>query len=347
MRNQPLPLIDGGDHWIVPTVTGPQAIIDKEDGELIGKYRWRVVMRENPPYPVTKDSSKSQWSMAQILLGKRTRVKYADGNGLNNRRSNIIPKAEITRVDEGVLAVPLDFFGECVALIDEEDLPLVEGRFWFKHTRKGIDYAVTAVDQVAVDMAKFILPESRRVTYLNGNRLDNRKANLLDGVKPDPRWHDGVVEFYLSQDKWAIIDEEDYELVLGEGNNWSARLSGATWYAIRVPLGAGKGTQRLHRLITGVSEDMVVDHINGNGLDNRRCNLRVVTRQQNSWNRVNPSTSATGVAGVVPYGNGRFKAHLYCNGRYIYLGIFDTLEEAVQARREAEREHFGEFAPTS
>ncbi len=174
--SEPFSLIDGGDHWIVPTTTGPEAIVDKADGELVGQYRWRVVLNEMPHRPVVKDATGSQWSMAHMLLGERTKVIYADGNGLNNRRSNILTPKKIPAAVDGVVEVPLTK-GK-VALIDEVDLPLIREREWYTTARKGYYYASTQIDGVSVDMVKILLPESRRIVYLNGNQLDNRRVNL-------------------------------------------------------------------------------------------------------------------------------------------------------------------------
>ena len=144
--SEPFPLIDGGDHWVVPTTTGPEAIVDKDDGVLVGQYRWRVVLNEVPHRPVTKDASGSQWSMAHMLLGERTKVVYADGDGLNNRRSNILTPKKILPAVNGVVEVPLTK-GQA-ALIDEEDLPLIRGREWYTTARKGYYYASTQIDGV-------------------------------------------------------------------------------------------------------------------------------------------------------------------------------------------------------
>jgi len=92
---------------------------------------------------------------------------------------------------------------------------------------------------------------------------------------------------------YSIIDKEDAELVLTM--NWWRYASPATYYAISSKyLGDYKNTTiRLHRFILGAKEGEVVDHKNGNGLDNRRRNLRICTQKQNLWNsRKRPGTSS-------------------------------------------------------
>lgn len=87
---------------------------------------------------------------------------------------------------------------------------------------------------------------------------------------------------------------------------------------------------------------LCVDHINHNTLDNRKCNLRIVTKQQNNQN-ITPHT-ASGVAGV--YQNkksGKWYAKITVNYKPIHLGTFDKLTDAIQVRKDAEVKYFGEY----
>ncbi len=94
----------------------------------------------------------------------------------------------------------------------------------------------------------------------------------------------------------------------------------------------------MHRLIMDCPDGMDVDHINGDGLDNRRENLRIVTRSQNLRNRKTFKNSKSGFKGVIfnPV-NGKWKA-------IINLGTFDTSEEAAKAYDEAIKKLFGPLA---
>lgn len=111
--------------------------------------------------------------------------------------------------------------------------------------------------------------------------------------------------------------------------------------------------QYLHLfLVGGAVEGHHVDHENGDTMDNRRSNLRVVTIQKNQINRhrLNKNNS-TGVRGVI-YNPKESKVHpwmarICVSGKSRHIGCFATKEEAVEARRSAELEHFGEFCPTN
>lgn len=104
-------------------------------------------------------------------------------------------------------------------------------------------------------------------------------------------------------------------------------------------------SSRLSRIIMECPEDLVVDHINGDTLDNRRCNLRIVTVQQNSMNRKVAKTNKSGVSGVTWYGrDNKWVSHLSINKKKLFLGYFNNLEDAIKARKDAEEEYFGEFA---
>jgi hypothetical protein len=86
---------------------------------------------------------------------------------------------------------------------------------------------------------------------------------------------------------------------------------------------------------------MQVDHINGNRRDNRRCNLREVTSAQNCQNR--RAANQTGLKGVHPRGK-KFFACIRVEGKFTYLGIYPTAEEAARVYDEAAHRAFGEFA---
>ena len=82
-----------------------------------------------------------------------------------------------------------------------------------------------------------------------------------------------------------------------------------------------------------------VDHIDGNTLDNRRCNLRIVTPQQNCWNRSTRSDSYTGIRNVGPMQNGKFRARGHSNGKKCSLGCYHTAKAASEAVSEHDRAH--------
>ena len=92
-----------------------------------------------------------------------------------------------------------------------------------------------------------------------------------------------------------------------------------------------------------------IDHINGNGLDNRKENLRFTTNQQNGFNRKNPNkNNKLGVKGVRCVKNRKkFKAQIRLNGKSIHLGCFNILGDADSVYRIAEEKYFGEFARNS
>ena len=90
----------------------------------------------------------------------------------------------------------------------------------------------------------------------------------------------------------------------------------------------------------------VVDHINRNPLDNRKCNLRVCSQQQNTINRSLRNDNTSGKSGVTFNKRiGKWQANVYISGKRHHLGYFDNKEDAITARLEGEEKYFGEFAP--
>lgn len=140
----------------------------------------------------------------------------------------------------------------------------------------------------------------------------------------------------------ALVDDEDYERVASAGP-WHRRRHGHTTYAQRdIVLPDGRrSTQQMHNFITGVRG---LDHANGDGLDNRRCNLRLADQSRNAANNRRRSDNTSGYRGVVREGK-RWRAQIGIGGGVKrYLGAFDSPEEAAAAFNAAATELWGEFA---
>lgn len=151
-----------------------------------------------------------------------------------------------------------------------------------------------------------------------------------------------LMEIHTPQGKVIFLDDEDYPLV--KGFKWDAKPGGKQWYAttVRPPF------QLMHRLIMKAKQGQKVDHINGNGLDNRRDNLRFCTDAENSRNRGPNRTNKTGFKGVLwSVTAKKFQAFISNEGRSKYLGSFDCPFKAARAYDAAARELHGEFANTN
>ena len=83
----------------------------------------------------------------------------------------------------------------------------------------------------------------------------------------------------------------------------------------------------------------MIDHINRNPLDNRKCNLRVVTQLENTWNRGICKRNKSGVNGVYKHKN-KWGVAINYKRKRIYLGLYETIEEAEKVRKEAEEKYY-------
>ena len=148
----------------------------------------------------------------------------------------------------------------------------------------------------------------------------------------------------LTQGKTALIDEADLPLV--KHLSWHATHSKGKWYAAT---NVGKGAKRrLLKLATLLMGSTGVDHINGDGLDNRRSNLRVVTQAQNTKNRSKQRSATSspykGVSWHKHKQHNKWSAYITANGHRKHLGYFSDPVDAAKAYDSAARELFGEFA---
>jgi hypothetical protein len=93
-----------------------------------------------------------------------------------------------------------------------------------------------------------------------------------------------------------------------------------------------------------IPNGMQIDHIDRNPLNNNIENLRLATQAQNQINSTKPKNNTTGFKGVLATPNGKFQARLGYKGKKLYLGLFDTAEEAYECVVEVTKELHGEFA---
>lgn len=134
----------------------------------------------------------------------------------------------------------------------------------------------------------------------------------------------------------VLLDDEDYEVVAQHA--WWCNIHG---YIV----GRLDGKELyLHRFLMGFPPQKVVDHINGNKLDNRRCNLRLCERKENCRNARRPKNNTSGCTGVSKCKNNLWRAYIMVDRKQINLGIYENIEDAIQARKRGERNYFGEFA---
>lgn len=142
---------------------------------------------------------------------------------------------------------------------------------------------------------------------------------------------------------YALIDEEDAELVMQYRWNVVAPPTKPGKYYARARIAYPDQWEYMHRLIAGPRSDEEVDHWNGDGLDNRRKNLRACETTGNNQNRRRRKTGASMYCGVWRQKK-RWAASIDANHRRYLLGTFATEEEAARAYDAKARELHGEFA---
>lgn len=174
-----------------------------------------------------------------------------------------------------------------------------------------------------------------RIRPIPGRPCCNFRAKPYRVEPPEPP-NDKIAYIPLTRGLHAIVDVEDHQWLSKHKWHASPATGHSTVYAKR---STRHGSVFMHRMIMKPPEGMVVDHINGNGLDNRRCNLRICTPTENSRNRRKHADGKSRFIGVSPWGK-KWQAAV---GRH-YLGLFDDEVEAAKARDRKALELYGEHA---
>ena len=149
----------------------------------------------------------------------------------------------------------------------------------------------------------------------------------------------------LTQGKFAIIDDVDYESV----NRFKWYLNSPGYARTGVSLGYINGKEKkskmvLHRLIMRPPKGMQVDHINHNTLDCRRANMRICTNQENARNQAKYKGTSIFKGVYFNKRDVKWRAQIGYNGNQIHLGNFDNEEDGARAYDTAAKKLFGEFA---
>jgi beta-glucanase (GH16 family) len=151
-------------------------------------------------------------------------------------------------------------------------------------------------------------------------------------------------EIQLTNGYKAIVDDEDFDEL--SKFKWHVAPGYNTNYASYTNYDNYKKTIAMHRMVMGFPEKLQIDHINGNGLDNRKSNLRICTRSQNKMNTKKNKIKKFKYKGVAINKNNKhpFYGQLRFGKVRYYLGCFSTPEEAALAYDKKAKELFGEFA---
>jgi hypothetical protein len=142
----------------------------------------------------------------------------------------------------------------------------------------------------------------------------------------------------------AVVDAADFNEV--SKYKWHLLNTRGKRYAIAhiVDHEGNRETVYMHRLIAGVSKGQVCDHIDGDGLNNKRLNLRACSHQQNIWNAKRSVRNKSGFKGVCWHKNNqKWHARISKGGVSVHLGFYESPEIAHQAYCKAAKELHGEF----
>jgi len=148
----------------------------------------------------------------------------------------------------------------------------------------------------------------------------------------------------LTQGYFTKVDDADYASL--SNRSWHVHKKRGLLYAHHTSHVNGISVnESMHRTLLGVNDSSVqVDHIDGDGLNNQRYNLRKATHSQNQHNRKRRRDGVSSYKGVGVHSSGLWRARIVVDSKEVHLGYFKQEKDAARAYNEAAKVHFGEFA---
>ena len=145
----------------------------------------------------------------------------------------------------------------------------------------------------------------------------------------------------LTKGRFTVVDDEDFPLL--SQHKWYCMTSTPSGYAAR-GTGSNGSLILMHRQIMETPKGMECDHINMDGLDNRRENLRNCTSSQNKMNRGPQKNNALGYKGISKIPSGKYRAKIQIDGKQVHLGYFESVQQAATAYDHAAEKYHHQFA---
>ena len=186
----------------------------------------------------------------------------------------------------------------------------------------------------------------RNVTYIKKSKNPMCQQCSIDFGNDDIK--ENKIEYkddYCIINDNILIDKEDLNSILTYHRYISVNSSGYAYFRYKAT------DYFLHRFIMGLpakydnETKLIVDHINGNRLDNRKSNLRVCHKTKNPINCKKYKNNTSGCKGVTWMKRlNKWQVAISVNKKSIYLGVYSDLNKAIAVRKEAEKKYFGEFA---
>lgn len=257
-------------------------------------------------------------------------------------KTKVIPQTER---DIKSKTVRLQISNGIVIKVDEDKAYKIAELNWYKEKSKIRKIGVSGQGKRPT-LGRFIVGDEcskKWVFHKNGDRSDFRRENLAasDEFKKSVRESrsgimDGKVVYYIpvGDSDFTIVDEEDKEFA--DQYLWYNSFG----YAV-----CPSKSSRMHRMIMNAKSGQEVDHVNGNRMDNRKCNLRICNHVQNSRNAPVKKCSKTGIKGVWFNTKSRtYNSQIRVDGKRLWLGSFTYIHQAAEAYRVAAKKHHGEFA---
>lgn len=145
-----------------------------------------------------------------------------------------------------------------------------------------------------------------------------------------------VIGRYCNSDREFLIDTSDYSDI--SRYTWTDRSGYAVAYIDGI-------LTYMHTYLLKTPSGKIIDHINHNTSDNRRCNLRIISQRQNTMNCSLSKNNSSGHTGVSYLKScNKWRAYITVNRKQISLGSYDDVNQAAEARRKAEEKYFEQYS---